>query len=202
MLVIDASQSLGHIDLRLGGSYFTALCSAGHKALFGIQGSAFALINDAPLFDTLTEGGSGVDSFSRSMPLLLPERYEAGTMATPAIAGLNAGIEFINEIGIKSIQARLSFLTEILQDKLSSIPDIEIYGAEQGIASFNLRDLPSSYVSSILDKANIATRPGYHCAPLLHRKLNTQSRGAVRASISYFNTEYDITRLTDALRKI
>lgn len=202
LLVIDASQCLGHISINLNDAYFTAICSAGHKALFGIQGSAFAIINDCKLFDTLTEGGSGVDSFSKTMPLLLPERYEAGTMSTPAIAGLNAGLCFINDAGISVIGDRIRSLTYMLESELSDIKGITIYGVNQGIASFNIRDLPSSYVSGVLDKNDIATRPGFHCSPLIHRKLKTESRGAVRASVSYFNTESDIFRLCDVLRKI
>ena len=202
MLVLDASQCLGHTELKLKDKYFTALCSAGHKALFGIQGSAFAIINDCKLFDTLTEGGSGVDSFSQTMPVLLPERYEAGTMSTPAIASLNAGIRFINDVGISSIEAHVKSLTNLLEHELNNIKYITLYGSDQGIASFNVRDFPSSYISGILDKNGIATRPGFHCAPLIHRKFKNESRGAVRASLSYFSTEKDVYRLIDTLKRI
>ena len=201
-LILDASQYLGHSKLNLTNVYYTALCSAGHKGLFGIQGSAFAIINDCKLFDTLTEGGSGVDSFSETMPQLLPERYESGTLPTPAIVSLGAGIKHISSIGIDTVERKIEYLTNILIDELSAIPNLTLFGANSGIASFNLRDLPSSYVSEFLDRNNIATRSGFHCSPLIHKKLGTEERGAVRVSLSYFNTENEIYELIKILRKI
>ncbi len=201
-LILDASQYVGHAPLNLDNRYFTALCSAGHKNLFGIQGSAFTIINDHKLFDTLTEGGSGVDSFSREMPLLLPERYEAGTQATPAIVSLGAGIRFIQDVGINNIENHLSYLTDILIEELKTIEAVELHGANNGIAAFNVKDYPSALVSSYLDEFNIATRSGFHCAPIAHNKLGTNKRGAVRVSLSYFNSESEIHKLIKILKKI
>ena len=182
--------------------YYTALCSAGHKSLFGIQGSGFAIINDDKIFDTLCEGGSGVDSFSQEMPLLRPERYDAGTVSTPSIVSLGAGIKFLNKMGMDEVQKRISDLSEILKFYLKKIPSINIYGVNNGIASFNLKDYPSSYVSDLLDKSNIATRSGFHCSPIIHQKLGTSKRGAVRVSMSIFNTEKEIYSLYNALKGI
>ena len=201
-LIIDASQYIGHSVIDLSNIQYTALCSAGHKSLFGIQGSSFAVINDEELFDTLCEGGSGVDSFSTEMPILSPERYEAGTLATPAIVSLGAGIKYLNELGMEKIESRISLLTNILRYYLNEIPNIKIYGIENGIASFNLKDYPSSYVAELLDKNGIATRSGYHCVPLVHQRLGTASRGAVRASISILNTENEVYSLYKAIKKI
>ena len=202
LLILDASQYVGHLPLDLNDVYFTALCSAGHKALFGIQGSGFISVGDDEVFDTLTEGGSGVDSFSREMPILLPERHEAGTLPTPAIASLCAGIEFLNGVGIDEIERKISHLTELLHSELSTLKNVTVYGAENGIAAFNVGEYPSSYVSEFLDKGNVATRSGFHCAPLIHEKLGTNKRGAVRASLSYFNSESDIYRLIKVVNSI
>ena len=201
-LILDASQYIGHKKLSLNDSYFTALCSAGHKSLFGIQGSAFAIINDYGLLDTLTEGGSGVDSFSETMPILLPERYEAGTLSTPAIASLYAGIDFLNTIGMERIERRLEYMTSLAISRLKDIPTITTYGANNGIISFNVKDYTSSHVADFLDKQGFATRSGYHCAPLIHKKLGTVERGAVRVSFSYFNKENEIHALCKALQTI
>ena len=201
-LIIDASQYTGHRRLDLSNVYFSALCSAGHKSLFGIQGSAFAIINDPDIMDTLCEGGSGVDSFSEEMPVLLPERYEAGTLSTPAIASLYAGISFLNQSGIDNVERNLNRITELTRSELSDIAGVTLYGAENGIISFNLKNYNSSYVSDVLNQYGFATRSGFHCAPLIHEKLGTTERGAVRISVSYFNTEQEIYRLTEALKKI
>ena len=201
-LILDASQYLGHKEIDLSDIHYSALCSAGHKGLFGIQGSGFAIINDQRVFDTLYEGGSGVDSFSSVMPLLLPERFEAGTLSTPAIASLGAGIQYLNAFGMQEVDRKLCILTESLKNKLESIPRIRIYGAEAGIASFNVKDYPSSYISDILNKHGIASRSGFHCSPLIHQKLGTTNRGAVRISLSIFNTEKDIQTLYKVLKAI
>ena len=201
-LILDASQYIGHKDIDLSDTHYSALCSAGHKSLFGIQGSGFAVINDQELLDTLCEGGSGVDSFSLEMPLMLPERYEAGTLSTPAIVSLGAGIKYLNEIGINKIDNQILTLTKALEYYLKDIPSIKIYGIENGIASFNVKDYPSSYVSDILDKNGIATRSGFHCSPIVHQRLGTTTKGAVRVSMSIFNTEKDLITLWKNLREI
>ncbi len=201
-LILDASQYIGHADIDLTNIYYTALCSAGHKSLFGIQGSGFAIVNDDRIFDTLCEGGSGVDSFSSEMPILLPERYEAGTQSTPSIVSLGAGIKFLNKVGMDEVQNKISDLSMILKSYLENIPSINIYGINNGIASFNLKDYPSSYVSDLLDKSNIATRSGFHCSPIIHKKLGTSKRGAVRISMSIFNTEKEIYSLYKILKRM
>ena len=201
-LIIDASQYLGHRILDLEDICFSALCCAGHKGLFGIQGSSFAIINDTDLIEPLCEGGSGIESFAHGMPIWLPERYEAGTLSTPAIVSLKAGIEFINKIGITDIESKVSHLTELLYSTLSENKEITLYGAENGIVSFNLKNYNSSYVSDMLDKVGIATRSGFHCAPVVHETLGTTERGTVRVSFSYFNTDQDVYSLIKALRSI
>lgn len=200
-LILDASQYVGHIRTDLTNVCYTAFCSAGHKSLFGIQGSGFAIINDHKLFDTLTEGGSGFDTFSKYMPELLPERYEAGTPSTPAIVSLGEGIRYINSVGIENIEKHILSLTDLLQYELLAIPGIKLYGANNGIAAFNIRDIPSSRLSEILDKRDVATRSGFHCAPTIHTKLGT-TEGAVRVSISYLNTANDIYALSSILKRI
>lgn len=201
-LIIDASQYVGHAPISLTDVYFSSFCSAGHKGLFGIQGSAFAIINDCELFDTLTEGGSGVDSFSREMPLLLPERYEAGTLPTPAIASLGAGIDFINKVGAEAISNHLQILTNELKHGLKEIESVDLYGANNGIAAFNVSGMSSSQTSSILDTNGIATRSGFHCSPIIHNKLGTSTKGAVRVSFSYFNTVREVHELISVIKKI
>ena len=201
-LILDGSQCIGHTRIKINDVYYSALCCAGHKGLFGIQGSAFAIINDPELFDTLTEGGSGVDSFSPFMPELLPERYEAGTLATPAIVSLGSGVKYIQNIGIDEIEKHILQMTNTLKDVLESIRSVRVLGVENGIASFNVGNYSSSHVAKMLDNEGIATRSGFHCAPLIHQKLGTNEIGAIRVSLSYFNNEKEIYSLYKALKKI
>ena len=199
-LIVDASQFLGHIPLSLENIDCTALCSAGHKALFGIQGSGFTVFNKIPPLPTLAEGGSGIDSFSREMPIMPPERYEPGTLSTPAIASLYAGIGFIRSVGIQRIEEHLEKLTQKLLEILHSEKHVKVYGGANGIVSFNVTGYSSSEVSEILNNYGIATRSGFHCAPLIHQKLGTDISGAVRMSFSYFNKISELDKVYRALR--
>ncbi len=201
-LIIDASQFTGHRPLDLSNVNYSVLCSAGHKALFGIQGSGFAVFKKNDLIDTLTEGGSGIDTFSEEMPLLLPERYEAGTLSTPGIASLAAGVKYIQSIGLNTVEEHLNRLTDRTADMLSSIQKATVYGAENGILSFNILGYTSSALAGILNRYGIATRSGFHCAPLMHKKLGTEMFGSVRISLSYFNTAREIDFLHKTLKEI
>lgn len=202
MLIIDATQYIGHRNLDVSEAYYSVLCSAGHKSLFGIQGSAFMAMSDDVRIKPLLQGGSGIDSFSKTMPELTPERFEAGTLSTPAIVSLAKGIEFINDVGIDAIQEKITSLDRKLTDVLLSIPDIKLYGVENGTGAFNFGDYTSAQISNILDKYEIATRSGYHCAPTAHQKLGTTKTGAVRVSFSYFNRNKEIDTLYKALKSI
>ena len=201
-LIFDASQLAGHEIIDLSKTPCTALCAPGHKGLFGLQGSGFVIFDDDYDTDGLMEGGSGFDSVSPDMPRGLPERYEAGTLATPAIVSLAAGIRFIKSVGIKSISGRLDSLTQATVNALCDTPRVQVLGAKGGIVCFNVADMPSSQVEAALDRLGICVRSGLHCAPSAHRLLGTLNGGAVRVSFSYFNREADVNRLADGILKI
>ena len=201
-LILDASQLAGHEAIDLAKTPCTALCAPGHKGLFGLQGSGFVIFDDDYDTDGLMEGGSGFDSISADMPHALPERYEAGTLATPSIVSLSAGIRFIRSVGIDKLAARLGNLTEMAKDALSDIADVRVLGAESGILCFNIADMPSSRVEAELDTLGICVRSGLHCAPSAHRLLGTLNGGTVRVSFSYFNREADVKYLSDGILKI
>ena len=202
ILIIDASQAAGHIQIDLSKTPCDALCAPGHKALLGIQGGGFVYFKDKKRKETLIEGGSGAQSVSPMMPMLLPEGYEAGTLSTPAIAALGSGIDYISSVGIENISKKLDKLTTLTCERLSKIKNVKIYGSGSGIVSFNMGDRSSTYLASALDKAGICSRAGLHCAPTIHRKLGTLNQGAVRVSFSYFNTERELDKLYHTLKNI
>ena len=201
-LIIDASQAIGHTRIDLSATPCDVLCAPAHKALFGIQGCGFAVFKNSSHRDSFIEGGSGSDSKSPLMPELLPERYEAGTLSTPAIVSLGSGLKYISDIGIENIENRLLNLTDALFERLESVERIKIYKSGFGILSFNVSNMPSSFVSSELDKYGICTRGGLHCAPSIHRKLGTLEQGAVRVSLSYFNTKSELDKFYRAMKCI
>ena len=136
------------------------------------------------------------------MPESLPERYEAGTLSTPAIVALGSGLKYISNVGIDNIEERLYRLTYMLEERLSCLNGITIYKSGNGILSFNIGNLPSSYIAGELDKYGICTRGGIHCAPSVHRKLETLKQGAVRVSLSNLNKELEIDHFYKALKSI
>ncbi len=201
-LILDASQLAGHEVIDLSETPCTALCAPGHKGLFGLQGSGFVIFDGVCLGEGIVEGGSGFDSMSPDMPTVLPERYEAGTLATPAIVSLSAGIRFIRSMGIERIAARLDQMTRCTADALRDIPEVQLLGAEGGIVCFNVGDIPSSIVAERLNELGICVRAGLHCAPSAHRLLGTLSGGAVRASFSALNRPGDGKRLAEGIYEI
>lgn len=201
-LILDASQLAGHEVIDLSRTPCTALCAPGHKGLFGLQGSGFVIFDGKCGGEGIMEGGSGFDSMSLNMPAVLPERYEAGTLSTPAIVSLSAGIRFIRSMGTERISAKLDRLTRSTANALMEIPNVHLLGAEGGIVCFNVGDIPSSVVAERLNELGICVRAGLHCAPSAHRILGTLKCGAVRASFSALNRESDGKRLAEGVYEI
>lgn len=198
-LILDASQLLGHKKISLSETPCDILCAPGHKGLFGIQGVGFAVFLDDETRDSFLEGGSGSDSQNLYMPSLLPERLEAGTLPSPAIISLLSGLKYINNVGIGTIEKHIKLLTERMLEGLHSIDGIKIYGGENGVISFNVKNVPSYIIADELDSFGICVRAGLHCAPLAHKKLCTLEVGTVRISFSYLNTLNQIESFYKAL---
>lgn len=200
--IVDASQLIGHKKINITDNYCNILCAPGHKALFGIQGVGFAAFNDKIPRETFMEGGSGNDSINPDMPLLLPERYEAGTLPTPSIVSLIEGINFIQDIGIEEIEEKINFLTERLEYIINEINNVVVYECGNGIVSFNVTGVPAEIVSAYLAREGICTRCGLHCAPLAHKTIGTLGIGTVRVSLSYFNKVYEIDKFYRSLSSL
>lgn len=204
LFAVDAAQSAGHEPIDMKEMCIDALCAPGHKGLFGIQGSGFFVLGEGIRAETLTEGGSGVNSLDGAMPEEAPERYEAGTLPTPAIASLCTGVRFIQQIGLSQIAKWERWLGNILTERLSSIRDLTLYAPhEQGsVILFSSDRIPSDQIGRELDRRGICVRTGFHCAALAHKSLSTPTQGAVRVSLGYFNTKSDVDALYRALKEI
>lgn len=206
--IVDASQSAGVCEIDLEKAGISALCAPFHKGLFGIRGGGFVLFGksvEASSIPPLVTGGSGSDSQSLFMPNELPDRLEAGTLPVEAILSLKSGIDFIRDVGIKNIRQKEETLTAYMRNRMLSLPSLRLYMANRqggSTALFNLGGYSPSEVATILDQNGIALREGLHCAPLAHRLSGTLSRGALRASVGYFNTRDDIDYLIDTLKRI
>ncbi len=207
--VVDGAQSAGHLPIDMEAMHIDALCVPGHKGLLGPQGTGMLILGsrladpDKVLFGTLMEGGNGIDSLSGSMSYDLPERYEAGTPATPSIAGLAAGLSFVKERGLACIHETECRLTERLKNGLADIPGMHVYAPHHtgSVVLFSLLGHDSEAIARYLDENGIAVRPGFHCAALAHQTLSTVSGGAVRASVGWCTEEREIDRFLHVMHR-
>lgn len=201
--IVDASQSAGHFLIDINKMNITALCLPGHKGLYGPMGVGALISGNGVHFKTILEGGAGINSIEDEMPMDLPDRLEAGTVALPAIAGLTEGIRFVKSADMGEIHRHEYNLSALLTEGLYEIPGIVTYGECFGSnISFNLKGYSPAYVGEYLSASGICTRTGYHCAPTAHKTLGSFENGSVRVSFSYMNRVSDVMRFMDVLRKI
>lgn len=199
-LIVDAAQSLGHMPFSAEEIQADVVCGPGHKGLFGIQGCGFAWFRRGEGLREFLSGGSGSASRLPYMPPTLPERLEAGTLPTPAIFALGAGLAFLESTTIEAVAEREKRLGTRLEERLSAIPGLQIYhGGGGGVFSVTSDRLSPDALTAALDQRGLCVRGGLHCAPLAHSALGTVKTGTVRISLSYFNTEAEIDRLTAEL---
>lgn len=209
LVIVDASQSAGtaHIDMQAMG--LDVVCFTGHKGLMGPQGTGGLAVAEGIDVAPWAMGGTGVHSFDELQPLEWPTRLEAGTLNGHGIAGLSAGLDFIEARGgVEAIAAHERALAGRFLAGVREIPGITLYGAfdqptRSAIVSLNVGDIDSAEISDALMQGwGIATRPGAQCAPLMHRALGTERQGVVRFSFGYFNTDEDVDTAIDALRDL
>lgn len=209
LVIVDASQSAGtaHIDMRAMG--LDVVCFTGHKGLMGPQGTGGLAVAEGIDVAPWAMGGTGVHSFDALQPLDWPTRLEAGTLNGHGIAGLFAGLDFIEaQGGVEAIAAHERSLAERFLVGVREIHGIALYGAfdqpvRSAIVSLNVGDIDSAEISDALMQGwGIATRPGAHCAPLMHRALGTERQGVVRFSFGYFNTDEEVDAAIEALRDL
>ena len=201
---VDAAQAAGHCEIDMKRDGIDVLCLPGHKGLYAPQGVGALILGDNVSFDTIIEGGNGVNSLELTMGNILPEKYEGGTLATPSIVGLSAGVEFIRGIGISTVAAHERALWCKAYYGLCDIGGITVYAPDSagGVLLFNIDGVDPDEVGGKLAEMGICVRTGYHCSPLAHRSLGTSDGGAIRASFSVFNTESDIDALIEGVKGI
>lgn len=197
-LLLDSSQSAGHIPLCADGIDFIA--SSGHKGLFGPQGTGFLYVRKGIVLTPLVSGGTGFHSESYTQPLDLPEGLESGTLNGVGFAGLKEGVEYVLSHD-NSIEQNLN---HALKEGLSAIPKVKLYTPIHEetvpVVAFNIRGTDCVSVSEFLsEKFEICVRSGLHCAPLMHKTLGTIKTGAVRASVSCFNRLWEIEKFLNII---
>lgn len=207
LVIVDASQTAGcwPIDMKKMG--IDVLCFTGHKGLMGPQGTGGICVKEGIEIRPFKVGGSGVQSYSRTHPAEYPTRLEAGTLNGHGIAGLGAAAKFISETGVENIHAKERSLMLRFYEGVKNIEGVTVYGDftkdKTAIVALNIRDYESGEVSYELSQGyGIATRPGAHCAPRMHKALGTAEVGAVRFSFSFYNTEEEVDEAVRAVAEL
>ena len=196
--VVDASQTAGCFAIDMQAAHIDVLCFTGHKSLLGPQGTGGLCVSPKLQLAPLCVGGSGVHSFDREHPSQMPSALEAGTLNGHGIAGLVASLEWLEETGLNTIRRREQALADRFYRGVKNLPGVKCYGdfsvkERSPIVALNLGDWDSALVSDELaQRFGILTRPGAHCAPLIHKAMGTVEQGAVRFSFGYFNTEEEV----------
>ncbi len=235
LFCLDAAQTAGVLPISVKDLNVDLLAFPGHKSLLGPTGTgglyigercpppdkppdifpgmpadrgASSLVDEASRFNPWREGGTGGDSSTPTQPTDFPNYLEGGTPNTVGIAGLGAGIDFINRHGIDNALAHEQALVATLIDRFADDERFTVYGTRDakqrvGTVSINITGYDAPDVGSILDDSfGIAVRPGLHCAPYTHRRLGTFPDGAVRISPGVFNTSEEVDQLIEALGQI
>jgi cysteine desulfurase / selenocysteine lyase len=208
LFLVDAAQTAGVVALDVQEANIDLLAFPGHKSLLGPTGTGALYVGPRARLGAWREGGTGGDSSSETQPREFPYFLEGGTPNVLGVAGLSAGIRFVQEQGLDTIRRHEVELTERLWRKLDELEGFEVFGHRDparrvGTLSFRSEALPAAEIGGILDQAfDVAVRPGLHCAPYIHRALGTFPDGTVRVSPGPFSTEADIDHLVNALAEI
>jgi len=195
-LILDAAQTLGVLEIT--ANMADVICFTGHKGLLGPQGTGGIIAGDDLPFRVVKTGGTGSDSFAPCQAPRMPGVFEAGTANAHGLCALEAGTAFISRIGPDAIRQKEMALTRRFLEGVEDISGVRVYGADFSgerlpIAALNIGELSSEEAALLLwERYGIATRPGIHCAPLLHRRFGTAGQGMVRFSFGYFNTPEEI----------
>ncbi len=213
LLIVDASQTAGVLDIHVEQMNIDILCFTGHKGLLGPQGTGGIYVREGIFLHPLKVGGSGTNSYNKKHPMEMPTAVEAGTLNGHGIAGLHGALTYIEEVGVASIREKELELMWKFYDGVKEIEQVKIYGdlhQKRGskeercaIVTMNIGDYDSAEVSDeLLVSYDISTRSGAHCAPLMHEALGTKEQGAVRFSFSHYNTVEEVDCAIQAIREL
>ena len=205
LFVVDAAQSIGHMQMDVNKYNISFLAFSSHKMLgptgIGVLYGKYDLLNKIqPL-----EYGGGMNSYFESSGELeykpLPERLEAGTQNIAGVLGMGVAIDYIQNIGLENIHRHELELKEYALEKLKEVPNLKIYNenSKSGIVIFNLDKIFSQDTAVFLNHFGICVRAGNHCAKIVKDEINVTN--TCRASFYLYNTKEEIDKLVDALKR-
>lgn len=206
--IVDASQTAGVYPIDVKASNIDILCFTGHKGLLGPQGTGGMYVRGGLRLKPLLSGGTGVQTFSKEQPAEMPTHLEAGTLNGHGIAGLLAGVEYINKKGMSLIREKEMLLMKRFYEGIKEIEGITFYGDYDTeircpIVTFNYKDYDSGEVADeLLERYGVVLRAGGHCAPLMHESFGTVEQGALRFSFSHMNEIEEVDKVIQGLKEM
>ena len=209
--MVDAAQSLGHLPFTVSELGCDLLAAPGHKGLLGPLGTGILYIRPGgeQRLRPLRQGGTGTRSEEDRQPESLPDKYEAGNLNVPGVLGLGAGVRTIRQAGLAAIAQHEQDLTARLIAGLTPIAGLTLYGPAAseprvGVVSVSLTGYDPQELAATLDAAyRVQVRAGIHCAPLIHRRLNSlPAGGTVRFSIGWNTMAADVDTAIRAVQEI
>jgi len=211
LFLLDAAQTAGAIPIDLSSLKVDLFAFTGHKELQGPPGIGGLVLGEeveVSAIEPLVRGGTGSRSEWEWQPDFLPDKFESGTPNLVGIAGLLAGLRWIQERGIISIRSHLQGLRQMLVDGLREISGLEVHGCldserSVSIVSFTCSGKRVSEIGMRLDEEyGILARVGLHCAPAAHRTIGSFPEGTVRLAPGILTSRDDLVRTLEAIRKI
>lgn len=208
VLLVDAAQTAGLVDIDVTETGIDMLAGAGHKSLYGPTGTGFLYVSDKIMLKPIHRGGTGSISESLEQPDFMPDMLETGTLNALGVAGLRAGLNYIRENDIKKLREKQQNMVAKLITEFSKIENVKLYGTKDAskrasAVVINIGDRDSQDITYILsDRYDIATRGGKHCAPLAHKRMGTLEQGMVRISLSSFTTEDELKSVIEAVKQL
>lgn len=208
LFILDAAQGAGYLPVDMKKDQTDIICCAGHKGLFGPMGTGLLVMSKDIHLSTLTEGGTGSNSESLNQPSYYPDRLESGTPNVHGIAGLYAGIKFVQNAKTENILSHENRIIKYIFDELNLCKNVVLYTdfydriPKSPVLSFNIKSKQSEETAALLAEKGICVRGGLHCAPMAHKKFNTLESGTVRITPSWFTSEKETDFLVNCIKKI
>jgi cysteine desulfurase family protein len=208
-VLADCSQSAGSIPIAIDCEGIDFLAFTGHKSLLGPVGTGGIVWGshvDVNQIFPLKQGGTGSASDRYVQPDFLPDKFESGTLNTVGLAGLKAGIDWINRNQQNQVYLKKGELFREFLNEIRSIRRVHVFCAEkienQGfVFSLTIDGIDNGFAAQWLDEEKgILSRVGLHCAPLAHRFLHSFPAGTIRFAASPFTTSQDFEACIEAVK--
>ena len=202
-VLVDGCQSAPHLKIDMQDLDCDFYAISGHKMYgptgIGILYAKKKWLEDLPPY----QGGGGMIGEVKKEGISygeLPNKYEAGTMATAQVIAFNESIKFMQKVGIENIEKHEKDLMDYALETLRKNNSVNIIGNPKkrgGVISFTIEGIHPHDIATILDEDGVAIRAGHHCCQILHDKLNIPA--SARASLGVYNTKDDLDKLNNAL---